>query len=635
MKKALLALLISIAMLGANSISAQDKDELMPINIGIYGGLNLNMHTPSFTDTTLMINFNENKTLLGIHAGLIGNFPISEMFTFSGRLGFNSVGGEISGKRATAADSKLDATLYYFEIMPALQINNLIPVKNLYLLAGFEAGIPITAEYNLVTVPTSDNKSNQKISDASVRAALALGFGYVIPIGKSTYLTPEVSFRLPFTNVSTNANFDKWNIPQVRAGIALTFGLGGDDDTSGVSVPSSISAGFREVSYYDKDGTSKPVEKITLEEVQYTELFPLIPYIFFPENSPEPESKNQILSAGNEAGRFSLNTLEPDALKINVQTLDIIGTRLQQNPNSDIKIVGTLDGKAEAKNLDLSKSRADFAKDYLIVNYGITPDRITVEQRELPAKPSTLAVPEGVEENRRIEFSSSNQKITSPILVEKEKHTFSEPNPIQFVPFVESTDEITEWEFQIAQAGRIVKKESGKGQPTEIMWNILPNDLTASAIPVEYSIFAKNISGKTATKNGTLPIDFISSSRKKAEERPDKIISKFSLMLFDFDSPEVSAQDLELIEKHIAPAIKYNSTVQIFGYTDVIGDETYNKKLALKRAMSVLNILQEKSNTAKFEAYGVGESVQIFDNETPVGRQLSRTVQVYIITPKE
>jgi outer membrane protein OmpA-like peptidoglycan-associated protein len=66
----------------------------------------------------------------------------------------------------------------------------------------------------------------------------------------------------------------------------------------------------------------------------------------------------------------------------------------------------------------------------------------------------------------------------------------------------------------------------------------------------------------------------------------------------------------------------------------MLGDADYNKKLALQRATNVRDFMQAKVKDAKYDVFGVGESVQIFDNKTTTGRQLSRTVQVYVITPK-
>ena len=91
----------------------------------------------------------------------------------------------------------------------------------------------------------------------------------------------------------------------------------------------------------------------------------------------------------------------------------------------------------------------------------------------------------------------------------------------------------------------------------------------------------------------------------------------------------------EIVDNNILPAIAYNSTVQIYGYSDRIGEENYNKKLALQRARNVEKYIRSKAKDAKFEVYGIGESIQPYDNDLTIGRQLSRTVQIYVITPKE
>jgi outer membrane protein OmpA-like peptidoglycan-associated protein len=54
----------------------------------------------------------------------------------------------------------------------------------------------------------------------------------------------------------------------------------------------------------------------------------------------------------------------------------------------------------------------------------------------------------------------------------------------------------------------------------------------------------------------------------------------------------------------------------------------------LQRATNVKKFLESKLPDVKYEVYGVGEEVEIYNNDSPVGRQLSRTVQIYVITPK-
>ena len=82
------------------------------------------------------------------------------------------------------------------------------------------------------------------------------------------------------------------------------------------------------------------------------------------------------------------------------------------------------------------------------------------------------------------------------------------------------------------------------------------------------------------------------------------------------------------------PEIKFNSTVKIFGYTVRFGDKNYNKSLAERRAKEVKKFLLSKGvKDNQTELIPIGEDILIFDNNSPIGRHLSRTVQVLIITP--
>lgn len=619
--------------------AAHSQEKKIPTNLGIYGGLNLNMHNPDFTYNFItdgggnIINriFQKSQTAVGGNFGAIFNLPIDNTFVFTGRLGLNTLGADLEDNLSPV--NTLAATLNMLEITPGMQFHNLITGTDLYFLAGLEFGIPITKEY---TYPLQDPTIE---FNAVPRFGLALGAGWMFEISDKIYLTPEVSYRIPFTKVSDSKSFDSWDVPQLRLGLNLTFGIGGDDNTDVITAKpvAGIDVGFKEVRAYDKNGNVKPATRISVEEVQYAELFPLLPYVFFEEKSDAPSSKtSRMASAGNEAGAFTIEALEPDAEKINSSTLDIVGQRMQKDKSITIRIVGTLDGRGESNNKELALKRAEFAKNYLIKNYSIDADRITAEAGNLPSKPSSLRDPMGVEENRRIEIYANNPNSTlfEPIYIQSERQRLASPDVIEFVPFADTQDSIAGWELEIMQAGKLIKKYAGTGTPDPTQWSIMPNDLAASEIPVDYTFKAWTVNDQSSSVNGTLPVEYFSITRKKTEERSDKTISKYSLMLFDFNSPEISELDKTILVNSVVPAIKFNSTIQIYGYTDVIGDADYNKKLALQRANNVMEFLKSKVKDAKYESFGIGESVQIFDNKTATGRQLSRTVQVYVITPK-
>lgn len=617
-------LLVSFFLLVAFSLGLSAQTEL-PMSLGAYAGLNFNMHTPQFTLDKNTRVFDQNKTTVGANLGAIGNYPINDNFIFTGRIGYNGLGGTLDSKMA---DTTLEGNLHYIEIMPAIIFSKLIPVKNLYLLGGLEFGIPVSNNYTI-------NRINKELPDNSFRMALAAGFGYSAKIGKGAYLIPELSFRLPLTDVSSNSQFKSWNVPQLRIGISLCFSLKDDEKPVERDDKNFLDVGFAEVKYYDDDGISYPLKKIKTEDIQYTELFPLVPYVFFEESKSQPNGKFQILQQEGKTGEFDMAQLAPDAIAINSRTLDIIGTRMNLQANSEMTITGTNDNKIEKTDAELAGKRAEFTKNYLISTYKIKPDRIKTIATGLPAKPSAVTIPDGIKENRRIELSSVDKRLLEPILIEKERQSIATPNLIEFVPKIDCSDSITSWHLEIYQGSKKIRDFFGTGKPASVKFNVLPDELSAGNIPLDYSIKATSINGLSKSTGGSVPVEHFSFTRKKTEDLPDKTISKFSLILFDFDKADISQPDKETIDKYIISAIKYNSIVHIYGYTDRSGDEGYNKKLAERRCLAVKEYIYSKIKPQQFELHGVGESEMIFDNENPVGRQLSRTVQVFIITPKE
>ncbi|TNE33517.1 OmpA family protein, partial [bacterium] len=653
--------------LNLSNLEAQSKDKEIPLNLGGYFGLNANFHNADFfypsTPLKTVIPNGEtgvpappygSQTSLGLHGGFIINVPLDQTFVFSGRLGVHGAGIDLTTNAKYQNNPSIDSnyfddfqtSLLYGEIDLFMQFHNVLPVDNLYLLAGVELGLPITHSFTrLETINLIDKRGTQigsfqtassgDIPDAGLRAALALGAGYMMEIDDNIFLTPEVSFRLPFTDV-TSMSFPssrKWDFAQLRAGVSLTFGM--ESDEVEVSSESNIKAGLKDIRAFDKNGMAYSVDNIKVEEVQYTELYPILPYVFYNEGSKFPAASTQNLAAEKETGKFSLDAMEGDAIEINKSTLDIIGARMQENTNADLTITGTVDSKTEKGNMALAKERAEQAKNYLVVNYGISPNRITTQGVLQPSKPSSNKVEDGVAENRRIEFSSKDPKLLDPILIEKDRSSVATPDLVEFVPDISSTDSVTKWQLELSQSGKMIKTYNGGGNPSEIQWPIKPDQLEASDLPVEYNFTVENNKGKSDNYTGSIPVEYVSSSKRSQEDKPDKTISKFSLVVFDFDSPNISDHDKQIIDNNIIPAIAYNSTVQIYGYSDRIGEEGYNKKLALDRARNVQQYISSKAKDAKYEVYGIGESIQPFDNDLTIGRQLSRTVQIYVITPKE
>ncbi|RPI66449.1 MAG: hypothetical protein EHM43_11400, partial [Ignavibacteriae bacterium] len=308
--------------------------------------------------------------------------------------------------------------------------------------------------------------------------------------------------------------------------------------------------------------------------------------------------------------------------------------RMQKMPQATLTITGTTDGKAESAIPELGNRRALWAKDYLVNNYGIAPERIALRTTMTPAVPSAPNDPDGIVENRRIEFTSNTPDVLTPVTITAENQRIATPDVVNFHPVVENADTVQSWTLTMSQAGRPLRTMNGKGQPERVTWSIKPNELSTAQVPVDYEFVATTSDGQEVNATGSVPVDYLSSVRKKTENLPDRTIDKYSLILFDFDKATLTPDNQRILEQSVLPSIKANSTVSIIGYTDRIGGDDYNKKLSRERATTVQTFLSSRARDAKYTVLGVGESTEIFTNNSPIGRQLSRTVQVIVDTPK-
>ena len=184
------------------------------------------------------------------------------------------------------------------------------------------------------------------------------------------------------------------------------------------------------------------------------------------------------------------------------------------------------------------------------------------------------------------------------------------------------------------QAGRPLREINGIGHPARVSWPIRPNELSTAQVPVDYEMVFRSVKGDSAVATGSIPVDYVSSMRKKTENLPDRTIDKYSLILFDFDKATLTEDNSRILEQMVLPNITSTSKVTIIGYTDRIGNDAYNEKLSRERAETVKVFLQARASDATYSINGVGEATEIFPNDIAIGRQLSRTVQVIVETPR-
>ena len=103
-------------------------------------------------------------------------------------------------------------------------------------------------------------------------------------------------------------------------------------------------------------------------------------------------------------------------------------------------------------------------------------------------------------------------------------------------------------------------------------------------------------------------------------------------ILFDIDKSALQPEAKTNLEKLAVILNKYNDTeILIEGHTDATGPEDHNMDLSIRRAQSVGSHLAVHNVIAiRFNVLGYGETQPIAENETTVGRQQNRRVEIAI-----
>ncbi|MGA2296561.1 MAG: OmpA family protein [FCB group bacterium] len=383
----------------------------------------------------------------------------------------------------------------------------------------------------------------------------------------------------------------------------------------------------------DKGGNEIPVSSINMEEFISRNLQPLLPYIFFDDGSATiPDRYTKISS--QDAMKFKLSNLyKYETLPTYYQILNILGKRMLENPKSKITLTGCHSNVgSESNNTSLSNKRAEAVKDYLMKIWGIDNSRIITKARDLPEKSS---LPETEEqkaaENKRVEIESSDFQIVAPVLTTDTLRR-SSIESIRFKPNINSEAGIKQVNLKVYQDKSLILDTNNNYSVKNIDWHFLKNSqfVPKTNSTLEYNLNVVDNKNQTSnTESKAIPIKLITVQEKRLRGKiSDKEFDKYSLILFNFDKSDISGINENIIDiiKH---RLKYNSTVKITGYTDILGLESYNKELSLRRATSTAKALKLDYPVVN----GLGNETLLYNNDLPEGRFYCRTVVIDVETP--
>ena len=671
---------LSLLLLTFQSLRAQEEEKPTPIETEHFGGYiqgGLNLHSATFQSLpdcpTCGSQFNSG-TGLGFGIGGFYDLLWSNPISFELRLGYRSLGGLLKADSGTTVivngnitpatfEHTLDASIGMLALTPLVRYS---PIDNFVLDAGPVAGYVLSNTFHQQEVmlqpagSTFENGSRIR-NDSSgttpnfskLYLGLTLGAQYRVPLnaGGTLFALPEAFYTLCLSNLSSSVN---WKASSIMGGVSIEYRLFKEPppspppppppvktpppppppppvvvEISAPKVPAlNVSLNLVRI---DSLGQEQPLKRVVIEDYIRTQYRPLLNYLFFDKGSSALAARYHKITP-QESDTFSYAKLNDyETLPLYYDMLNILGRRMLDYKKGRLTITGCNDNQSEEGDKALSGARAETVFNYLRAVWKIEPSRMKVDVRNLPEKPSSVSDSDGATENRRVEISSNLWQVMEPVFTTDTAH-IPKPSIVRFMPRGVAESGFRQWEVSATGNTNKLKDFAGKDSlPAHLDWDLEKEheSVLLHLDTVHNLLQAADLTGRPA-ESGDVPLQFkhYTLAEKHAEGSIDTIISRYSLILFDFDRGELSDANRR-IANFVKARITGESKVAILGYTDRMGTDEYNQQLSELRARSTKRIIGIEEG----EVRGLGRSVLLYDNSLPEGRFYSRTVTVIVTTP--
>lgn len=547
------------------------------------------------------------------------------------------------------------------------------PIEQLRFDAGLSFGLFASHSYtkteHLLTpdaVYTANNLSTLELESGemdvnSFLLTLETGIGYDFPLSDKVTFSPRINASIPLTAISQteSSTYKTWTI---AGGAQLSIALDKKEELYIPPIPpelptdkpaaapvvirepdkSVLRVNVRAVGI-TSSGEEVPEPIVSIQNVRVTDLAPTLNYIFFDDGKADIPSRYQKISASGTRGfDYSVFNTE-NALEIHYSVLNIIGKRLQSEPQAKITLTGTKSLHSDGDSLseeNLAMRRAQNVANYLQNVWGISSSRIRIKSKGLPDQPSDDNTPTGQAENRRVEISTSFPKILDPLETKRIERSATPPR-IAFYQDIISDTGIRSLQITIKQGDKIIERIDGLTDERikEQLWNIPSESITAgSNDSVMWTMDVIDSAGNTAQVTGAINVKLAESTLdvNKRDTVVDKSLERFQLILFDYSRASSSLDNnVNALLDRVSSSVSPDAKIYLIGYTDITGDPSYNDRLSLDRASKASLLLSSKLKTLgirspQFTLEGRGSRELLYDNTNAEGRFLSRTVRISI-----
>ena len=668
-----LRLLAVCLVLLAHTVSQAQTSRVAPPpdtskgTIGIFGDGSLNIHRANFQtlpDVPNCCPLFQNGSGLGGEFGLFYDYDAFGGGHLGVRAGLNLLGGKLTATEpvSTAVNISIVNGTIEHDITSQFTLATLEPyyaaeLGGLRLMVGASLGYVLSTHYDQVEsikdpadqgvfLPDSTRTRNVfsgAIPEAvKVRIGLIAGLSYPLPLNSSgtLHLIPEAFFDYGLTQMVTGLS---WTVSALRAGVSIGYTpihiyepppppppIVVTPPPPPPPPPPALAADVKVYSISSNGVKDSTDLSITIEEFYSMTRTPLLPFVLFGLDDAKIPDRYHNITPGETADFDVHETDSTDNVRVYHDLLNIIGKRMREHPNAKLTLTGcTSNEPEELADRKLADTRAIAVARYLNTVWSIPSNRISLTSRGLPAKPSSLTEQDGKEENRRVEIAASDPAILAPVTL-SDTTLVSNPPVMRFVPVAKAQAGVKTWGMYVTQPVMTLHREFGHGTPKGWEWDL---QAVSSKIPrtedtIEYGLDITDSTGQEVESIGTIPVRQTTLKKKEQERLADKVIERYTLVLFDFGASKIDPQNqraIEYIHSQLTPGTK----ALITGYADRTGEDTLNLRLTEDRAKAVAAML----GAANADVTGVGKSILLFDNNIPEGRFYSRTVNIVLQKP--
>lgn len=573
--------------------------------------------------------------------GIFAEYESNSWWGLMLRAYYNNLSGEVSDI-TYEPNTKFDMSMNYFTFSPSLKIKP-ESFGDFFTYIGPSFSLNSKGEYDLLTNGQLNNGGSSFAGAYKVPRLNSFVFGLTLGIGldwktkmmianRPFYMSPyfETSY---FVNQKSSSNIgasqntltDNWATFVVKFGIDAKIGI--DEKKEDIIVVKPM----QEVDFTTPDQG--------IRRIKVNEYFPTLPYIFFDKNSASiPERYVQL--SKNKANDFKESSLQDmmdgslsqDEQKKKLQNvyyniLNIVGDRLRNTKNISLKLIGSAPNEKDGEQMAIN------IKNYLVENFNVEANRISIEGRDLPRIPSGNSSttsefkPLVDEENRRVEFVPSSVEFLKPVLVNRQEEM---PFDNDFTLNTLDNIKVITWQLLISGEGK--NFNFGPYSDTEI--RIPASKVLGNRSSGQYNaeLVVRTEDGRTLTHTKNFVLN-------REDDIIDKAIVKYQ-MLFNYAQTDAIRNSETFLRNELSPKLFSSENIMVTGYTDNIGRNENNLKLSKDRAREAKSIIADELRKqslkvpVSYVGYGNDPSKTIFENKFPEGRFYNRVVSIEAIPAK-